>query len=77
VVAPSFVLPVVFVDLVQPTLLLVAVYFSGCCTSPSGTIKPPSSGSLWCLAIARFVVGEGGSCSVRRCLLQVAVSLVW
>lgn len=64
-VAPSFVLPVVFVDPVKPTLLLVAGSFSGCCSSPSGTIKPPLSGSLWCLAVARFVVGEGGSCGVR------------
>jgi hypothetical protein len=37
----------------------VAVAFSSC------AIKPPSSGSLCCLIIARFVVDVGGSCGGR------------
>jgi hypothetical protein len=66
VAAPSFASPfVVFVDHVQPTVLLIACSFFGCCTSPSGVIKRPSPGSLCCLAVARFVVGENGSCSGR------------
>ncbi|KAK2381281.1 ubiquitin-conjugating enzyme E2 [Trifolium repens] len=41
------------------SLSRVAVAFSSC------AIKPPSSGSLCCLIIARFVVDVGGSCGGR------------
>lgn len=62
---------------VLATIFFVVGLFPVAVISPPKAINPPSSGSLCCLVVARFVVGDGGSVVVVGCLQLVNVGLVW